>query len=585
MPYNQKETIKSFNVKIDLQSFAKNLIVDKEKQIKIASIVPNKSISDSLRDELVQLRKKYSQIMQEDDLGDFEDLLTNEEQPVEDSFGEEDGDPIPASEAELNDSLFKSIADSFTTVLNEENEQVFDVKFTDPETIVIEYNSEKGGDEKSPFIFQNLDQFMKPILLDIIEKIGFGEEDPEVKKQILIDELKEPIQMYRESLITSDSKSDSKKGKSVLIYKRSKDSLDISSKIYDILKKHGLAGPIADMDYENIAKSDNNLNMTGEPAMEANKKSFNLRKKAAKLYDTVREKNIQKTDPQYKSRHGKHALPWYEDVYIPEPEYKQHIMDRYYPEQLNSEGEYRGGYINDRFLVHHNTEGNSMHIKPGEKNVADRTESFSTERRLEEMRENDLRQYEKSEGSRTEQQTNKVASLKKAKFEVTKDHNLYRVACGSKITYLDSEEQYKAFTKIVKELLSEEYTVLANKSNENNKKKISQVTDFKTSPIETEKVNTQIPQQDSVVDSMSPENPLLSIVNDLRNQYPSAKLESIIKQGILQLSSSGMNTEAIERFRVETMKALGLSAEIKDYGQIPTDGQTRQDELEGLMGE
>jgi len=476
MPYNSKSSSIIESQKNDMIRYACNLVADKEKQIKIASIVGIKSTIHSLRDELDSLRNKYSQFLPQDpiDMGIGEGLTEEQPmQPIEDSFGQEkDGDPVPTNESELNNILFQSIADSFTTVLNENDEPVFDVRLSDPNTIIIEYSTEKGGVEKAPFIFQNLDQFMKPILLDIVDKVGFGEENPEAKKQALIDEIKEPIEMYRDSLESRNYKSGTKEGKNVLIYKRSEQSLVMASKIYDILKKHGLAGPIADMDYEEIAQSDNmdNTNTMGEPVMEAKSKSFNLRKHADKLFDTVRERVIQETDPQYKSRHGKHALPWYEDAYIPEVDYKENIMDKYYPEQLNADGEYRGGYINDRFIVHHNTEGNSLHVKPGTRGAPDRVESYSTERRLEEMRNNNLREYELSEGSKTEQQTNEVTASKNEEIVISEDCGLYKIVCGSKVAYLDTEEQIEAF-KEIKLLLDQEHNIISDTKEELNQKK------------------------------------------------------------------------------------------------------------------
>jgi len=589
--YNRQGIIKTQARKESLRQFASGLISDKEQEIKIASIVPNSNIPDALRDELIELRAKYAQFLPEEP--PMEDVLPPLDVPPvsavppteEDPFGQEnDGDPIPASEAELNDVLFNAVADSFTTVLNEADEPVFDVRFADPETIVIEYSTEKGGFEKAPFIFQNLEQFMKPILLDIIDKIGFGEDDPEMKKQMLVDELKEPLEMYRDSLETQNTQSGTKEGKNTLIYKRSEQSLSTASQIYDILKRHGLAGPEADMDYSNREAPSDNTNMIGEPAMEAKKKSFNLKKHADKLYDTVREKAIQETDPQYKSRHGKHALPWYEDAYIPEVDFKEHVMDKYTPEQLDADGEYRGGYINDRFVVHHNTEGNSLHIKPGETSSPDRTESFSTERRLEEMRENDLRGYENSEGSKTEQQTHKVEASSK-NLIISEEHGVYKVACGSKVTYLDTEVQLEAFKKIVHELLDDGYTVISDNSEESeDKKKISQVTDMITETPAIEEVGVAIPNTEA--EGMSGDNPLLSLVTNLREQYPNASIETLIQQGIVQLSASGMNTATIEQFRVETMQSFGMPTETRNYDQIEMDDEdAKRDELAGLMGD
>jgi hypothetical protein len=570
--YNQK---KSLNDTEDLKIFAKNLVSDKEKQIKIASSLLGKDISGRLRTELSEIRNKYSQFLEDDSLlnpdpmeqADIVDNTTN------------NINVVPNNEQELNDILFNSIADSFTTVINENNEPVFSVNFTDQDTIVIEYSSEKGGTEEDPFTFQNLQQFMKPIF-DIIDKVGFGEEDPESKKQSLVNSLKEPMEMYRDSLETIDNESDSKKGKKNLIYKRSDESMKMASQIYDILKNHGLAGPIADKNYEEIVTPNDggNNTMTGEQVMEAKNKSFNLKKKSAKLFDTIREKPIQQSDPQYQSVHGDHALPWYEEAYIPEDDYKKNIMDKYYPEQLNADGEYRGGYINDRFVVHHNTEGNSMHVKPGTRQAPDRVESYSTERRMEEMRKKDKRGYKPSEGSKTEQQTNEVLASKDQKIIVSEDFGLYKVVCGSKTTYLDTPQQVEAF-KEIKMLLDEE---------QSSKKKIAQTFNLSQSPASANVgVNTLDREGDA---NVSPENPLPSLVNAWKSQpgNEDASGEDImvfIQSKIAEFMSSGMDSKQANLFKNEVLQSLGMPAHNQDLGYEQMDSQTKTEELSGLMGD
>jgi len=548
MPYNRQITLNNNEY---LKQYANNLVQDKEKQIKIAQKLMSIDVVNSLRGELEEIRQKCSQILEDNQI------------QVNDS-----SNIIPENENELNNILFQAVADSFTTVINEEDIPVFQVTPIDDNTIRVSYDSSKGGYEEDPFVFQNVDQFLKPILLDIVGKIGFGEKNPEQVKQELVDKLKELLETYKDSLITEDSP-DTEKGKRSLIYKRTENSLEVASQIYDILKSYGLAGPIAEKQYEELSIEDNAQDQIGEPVMEAKRKIFNLKKTADKVYDSIREKPIQQSDEQYRSVHGKHALPWYEDAYITEEEFKKHIMDKYYPEQLNSDGEYRGGYINDRFVVHHNTEGNSMHIKPGEKNAPDRVESYSTERRLEEMRKNDLRGHEQSEGSKTEQQTKEVTA---SNISISEENGLYKLKHGSKIIYLDTMSQVDAVKNICSELEIE------------NKKKInkqSQLSPNNTTPSQN---NTGVSTLDVESENASSvDNPLLSIVNNLRQQYPNYPIANIIQQGIVELTSSGMGTDEIERFRIETLKALGINTQRKDYGNIAVDKETQRNELEGLM--
>lgn len=582
--YNKKESSQELNY---IKTFVRNLINDKEKQIKIASNLLGKDICLSLRDELQSIKNKYSQFIDNDPLIET-DITESSLQQNEISSQDNIQNIIPGTEEELNDVLFNSIADSFTTVINEKDEPVFDVSFPDRDTIVVKYSSEKGGIEKDPFVFQNMQQFMKPIF-DIIDKVGFGEENPESKKQSLINELKEPIQMYRDSLETLEDEEVEKKGKKVLIYKRSDDSLKIASQIYDLLKNHGLAGPIADRDYKEIAEPEiqQDINTTGEQVVEAKNKSFNLRKHADKVFDTIREKAVQQTDPQYQSVHGKHALPWYEEAYIPEPCYKKNIMDKYYPEHLTEDGEYRGGYINDRFTVHHNTEGNSLHIKPGEKNSPDRVESYSTERRMEEMRKNNKRGYTPSEGSKTEQQTKETLASKKHVISVSEDHGLYKIVCGAKVTYLDTPQQVKAFKEIIQGLLNQGYKIISNRLSEDelpkDKKKIAQTVNT-TPAIPSEGVTTLDQESNAGV---SPENPLLSIVNELRKKNPNADINSLVQAAIADISASQTITaDELERFRIETLRALGFNVQRKDYGQMEDVDRTEKgDTLAAWMGE
>lgn len=574
--YNRHRVSKSQEEFEALSLFARNLVTDKENQIKVASRLSPKFVVGSLRDELHSLRDRYAQFLDNPapEAPPPPELppLPGMEQPTPEETVSQD--PVPDDEKQLDDILFNAVAESFTTVVTPDKKQepVFSARFSDPNTLVVEYKPEKGGVDKEPFDEQNLDQFYKPILFDLLKDVGFGDQDPEARKQELRTKLKEAMDYYRNSLT---SRRADEKGKKVLVLERNSESLKMVSLLFDMLKDNGLAGLVANLNY-------NHTNTMGEPVMEAKKKSFNL-KKANKVYDTMREKVVQKTDPQYRSRHGDHALPWYEDAYIPEEDFKQNVMDKYYPEQLNAEGEYRGGYINDRFTVHHNTEGNSMHVKPGTRTAPDRVESYSTERRLEEMRKNDMRGYELSEGSETKQQTPTVEASSDKAIVISEDNGVYKIAHGQKVTYVDTKEQAEAFEEIIKDLLDQGYKIITDsEETPQDKKKIAQTDNMVMETPENEEVGVMNVQAEDV---SSPENPLLSIVTNLQKQYPQAPLERLVQEGIVQLMTSGMNTAAVEQYRVETMRALGMPVETRDYGQIDVDEQEKQTELAEMMGD
>lgn len=88
-------------------------------------------------------------------------------------------------------------------------------------------------------------------------------------------------------------------------------------------------------------------------------------------------------------------------VYSGEALWRTYIMDKYYREYKNDEGKYVGGYINDRFYVFPDAGtpdnpdvprdgGNPMGLPVGIKSRQPRPSEYSTERRLEEARGNEL---------------------------------------------------------------------------------------------------------------------------------------------------------------------------------------------------
>lgn len=85
-------------------------------------------------------------------------------------------------------------------------------------------------------------------------------------------------------------------------------------------------------------------------------------------------------------------------VYCAETLWRKHVMDKFSREWKNENGEWVGGYINNRFYTFptagtpdnpdvERTQGNRMQLAPGERTRKPRPHEFSTERRLEEKRE------------------------------------------------------------------------------------------------------------------------------------------------------------------------------------------------------
>ena len=85
-------------------------------------------------------------------------------------------------------------------------------------------------------------------------------------------------------------------------------------------------------------------------------------------------------------------------VYCAETIWRKHVMDKFSREWKNADGEWVGGYINNRFYKFptagtpdnpdvERTQGNRMQLAPGERTRQPRAHEFSTERRLEEQRE------------------------------------------------------------------------------------------------------------------------------------------------------------------------------------------------------
>lgn len=85
-------------------------------------------------------------------------------------------------------------------------------------------------------------------------------------------------------------------------------------------------------------------------------------------------------------------------VYCAETIWRKHVMDKFSREWKDKDGEWVGGYINNRFYTFptagtpdnpdvERTHGNRMQLAPGERTRQPLPHEYSTERRLEEMRE------------------------------------------------------------------------------------------------------------------------------------------------------------------------------------------------------
>jgi len=73
-------------------------------------------------------------------------------------------------------------------------------------------------------------------------------------------------------------------------------------------------------------------------------------------------------------------------VYCGEALWRRHVMDKFSREWKDKDGNWVGGYINERFQVYHDDGGNNMQLANGERTKKQRPHQYSTERRLEEAR-------------------------------------------------------------------------------------------------------------------------------------------------------------------------------------------------------
>jgi hypothetical protein len=403
-----KEEKKSFNV----TSFKK--VSKKEKQIEIAKLLLGDEVVSSLRDELQSIHKKAEMGYGTDPFG----------------VDQQEFNPVPESSEAVKEELAESVGSGYANA-DHNDEEIFEV-WIDEETSAIEITP-KSPIARGKFNHFKVANFHKN-MLEFVDAINIGM--PEEQKKYLEDSIKELMEGYHAGLDSSISE------EGILRLAPNEDTDMIAQKIYEILSDNNLAGPVARENYQEIQTGPE----TGQETMAS--KKFNLKKHADKVFDTIREKEVLNTDLQYLTRHPK-SVQEYEQSYIEDYIYRNSVMDKYKPEKVDQEtGEYYGGYLEERFHVHKNTEGNSMRARP-DGTVPDRPESYSTERRLEEMRDADLRGYTPSEGSETEQQTKKVAKKNKSiAVAVTEDFGLFKASFDGKVMYFDTEEDVETFKRL-----------------------------------------------------------------------------------------------------------------------------------------
>lgn len=430
----EKRQIHAFNSKQKKTVFAS--IKKKEKEIDTAKLFYNDSFINTLRDDLEKLNKIAQGIKNQ---------ITNFNKDIPEKSEE---NIIPKSGEELERKMFNALIAAYD-VKSEEGEDIFNIE---PTTEIDEKGNEikafkvsvnkkfKGGEYDASMTDNHFAALYGPIN-DMIDNAR-GSKDTKQLRQDIVNEIKEDVDEYYNILSLRSSKDEN----GVVTIREVPESKEIIDDLFEKLSARNLAGLAPSEEESNNKNLNIDINTEGEELVAS--KKFNLKKHAAKLYDSIREVPKEKINGRYQELHRK-AVPEYEEAYTPEKDFIENVMDKYYREYIGDDGEYEGGYINDRFVVHHNSEGNSNHIKSNERSGPDRIESYSTERRLEEMRNANERGYYKYSdekgGSKTEQQNRKTL----ASTEVTKENGLYKVRYGDKITYLDTKAQLDTFKRIV----------------------------------------------------------------------------------------------------------------------------------------
>lgn len=497
-------------------------IASKEKEIDLG--IENNISFDKLillRDKLERLNKKA----QLETMTPLEEAPDNnplssppEETGVDDNFNnnlKENHDDMHKEAEDIAEALNMILAEELSNIF-ENDKSVFEIDYTNlKDYLILDPSNDAYVDYDDELdIVSFIDKSW-----EYLDSLNIQNRDSAEKIQDrilpLIKEYYESIE--RETIEEKDQHSPGHKKKvKVLNFKNSKPIID---KIFNVLSEFNIVG------YATDEQLDDKNNFTGVKTMAS--KRFNLKKHADKLYDTLREREIMHKDLQYLTRHPK-TIKQYEEVYIGDYIWQHSVMDKYYPEKQDPEtGEYFGGYINDRFHVHVNTEGNSMRARPDGK-VPDRPESYSTERRLEELRYDKSREYEPSEGEKTEQQNKIVAS---SEYKFSKDAGLHKATFAGKVMYFDTDEELNIFKRIAN----------IEDSEESKKKKISQINQsVETAPIAEPEGTTENIEI----------NPYLAKIDIAQVQTPE-ELKGLIQSMNLALSTSEYRLTDLERYQQE----------------------------------
>ena len=394
------------------------IIKKAEKQVEIAKLFFDNSVVSEVRDKLEGLNKS-SQFMPEN----FHS--------AEEYYEEQTSNPTDSLEI-LRDHINKALAKGYANASipsGDDDETLFDVEMDYDNNIITVKSKNPIGNDK----FNEFDNSIYASCLnEVIDSLNVVDDyRTEVKNSVL-----QLLDDYRYSFQSNERE------RGLLRLTPNEDTEPISHKIFEVLK----GAEIESAKSSDKLKNDP-MSPTGVTTMSSNK--YNLKKQSDKIFDSIREKEIVKTDPQYNSRH-KDAIPEYDKVYVRDDIWKDSVMDKYTPERVNPEtGEYEGGYLEDRFHVHKNTEGNSMRARPDGK-VPDRPENYNLERRLEEMRANDNRGYSPTRGEKAEAQSKNVYAEQSADYNISKDFGVYRISQGSKVLYVNTDEEVETFKRLAK---------------------------------------------------------------------------------------------------------------------------------------
>jgi hypothetical protein len=468
-------------------------------------------------------------------LRDDLEVLNIEKQAQLEPQLEESNSGIPNDADSLARQFNMFLAEGYNDIYDDNGKAVFEVDIENIEEY-LKLIPRKNSDVDLDIRFDISDFHNK--CLEYVDSLIIN--DDYTERQKIKDEILPYITQYYESLtretITEPDKMREGGVRKSKIVNFNNNSEGIIDQIFKILLDNNIVGYEVEKNIEQL--NEPTENQIGVSAMAS--KKFNLKKHAEKVYDTLRERDIMHTDLQYLTRHPK-TIKQYEEVYIGDYLWQHSVMDKYYPETQDPKtGEYVGGYINDRFHVHVNTEGNSMRARP-DGTVPDRPESYSTERRLEELRYDKSREYTPSEGEKTEQQNKIVAS---SNFKFSKEAGLHKVAFDNKVLYIDTDDELEIFKR------------LAQVNSEEGQLEENEVAKKKTPIIEKE---------------ANSENPFINSLGDLTQYKSLEELQEAMADINRQLFTSGYDAERIRYWQSEIINQYNQSNSLPN--EIPNKSQ------------